>query len=125
MRRYAAALSGSLVAGDDLVQDCIERALRQADRLRDPQRLAAWLRSILHNLYIDELRRKRTRGIEEDITELADNVAISVAPADSEPSAARTHSGPLGHHRATRSPAAIPSPMSARATSPARSASPA
>jgi RNA polymerase sigma-70 factor (ECF subfamily) len=85
LRRYAAALSGSLLAGDDLVQDCIERALRQADRLRDPQRLAAWLRSILHNLYIDELRRRRTRGIEEDITDLADNVAVSIAPADRAP----------------------------------------
>ena len=85
LRRYAAALSGSLTIGDDLVQDCIERALRRADRLRDPLRLAAWLRSILHNLYIDELRKKRTRGIEEDITELADDVAISVAPVDRAP----------------------------------------
>jgi RNA polymerase sigma-70 factor (ECF subfamily) len=82
LRRYAAALSGSIAAGDDLVQDCLERALRQSERLRDAQKLAPWLRSILHNLYIDELRRKRSRGIEEDITDLADNFAISVPPAD-------------------------------------------
>src|SRR5690348_2546571 len=82
LRRYAAALAGSVAAGDDLVQDCLERALRQAERLRDAQKLAPWLRSILHNLYIDELRRKRSRGIEEDITDLADNFAISVPPAD-------------------------------------------
>src|SRR4051812_1505461 len=72
-------------AGDDLVQDCLERALRQSDRLRDQQKLGGWLRSILHNLYIDELRRKRSRGIEEDITELADEFAISVPPADRAP----------------------------------------
>jgi len=83
LRRYATALSGSIVNGDDLVQDCIERALKQSDRLRDRQKLGGWLRSILHNLYIDELRRKRSRGIEEDITELADNFAISVPPSDS------------------------------------------
>ena len=85
LRRYAAALSGSIVTGDDLVQDCIERALRQSDRLRDPQKLGGWLRSILHNLYVDELRRKRSRGSEEDITDLADTLAISVAPSDRAP----------------------------------------
>lgn len=85
LRRYATALSGSVANGDDLVQDCIERALKQSDRLRDRQKLGGWLRSILHNLYIDELRRKRSRGIEEDITELADNFAISVPPSDSAP----------------------------------------
>jgi len=85
LRRYAAALSGSIVTGDDLVQDCIERALRRSDRLRDQQKLAGWLRSILHNLYVDELRRKRSRGSEEDITDLADTLAISVAPADRAP----------------------------------------
>lgn len=85
LRRYAAALSGSVVTGDDLVQDCIERALRQSDRLRDAQKLAGWLRSILHNLYVDELRRKRSRGSEEDITDLADTLAISVPPNDRAP----------------------------------------
>jgi len=64
------------------VQDCLERALKQADTLRDHARLAAWLRSILYNLYVDELRRRRSRGIEEDISALADNTTLSVAPRD-------------------------------------------
>ena len=85
LRRYAAALSGSIATGDDLVQDCIERALRRSDRLRDQQKLGGWLRSILHNLYVDELRRKRSRGSEEDITDLADTLAISVPPGDRAP----------------------------------------
>ncbi|HEY4114639.1 MAG TPA: RNA polymerase sigma factor [Rhizomicrobium sp.] len=84
LRRYAAALSGSLAAGDDLVQDCIERALRQSHRLREFEKLASWLRSILHNLYVDELRRKRSRGIEEDVTDLADTLAAN-APATDRP----------------------------------------
>jgi RNA polymerase sigma-70 factor (ECF subfamily) len=82
LRRYAASLSGSLAAGDDLVQDCVERALRQSHRLREPEKLGSWLRSILHNLYVDELRRKRSRGIEEDITDLADQLAGSAPAAD-------------------------------------------
>lgn len=80
LRRYARALVGNSALADDLVQDCIERALRQWEGLREVQRLPGWLRSILHNLYIDELRRGRTRGHEREITELADDVALS-APA--------------------------------------------
>ncbi|HEY2445601.1 MAG TPA: RNA polymerase sigma factor [Rhizomicrobium sp.] len=77
LRRYARALVGSSALADDLVQDCIERALRQWENLRDARRLASWLRSILHNLYMDELRRGRTRGHEQEIGELADDFALS------------------------------------------------
>jgi RNA polymerase sigma-70 factor (ECF subfamily) len=82
LRRFAAALSGNLAVADDLVQDCIERALRQAQQLREPARLAPWLRSILHNLYIDELRRRRGRGIEKDIGELADDLSLSAPSSE-------------------------------------------
>lgn len=82
LRRYARALVGNTAHADDLVQDCIERALRQRDRLREPQRLGGWLRSILHNLYIDELRRSRSRGPERDITDYSDDFAVSTPPAD-------------------------------------------
>ena len=82
LRRYARALVGNATHADDLVQDCIERALRQSDRLREPQRLGGWLRSILHNLYIDELRRSRSRGPERDIADYSDDFALSTPPAD-------------------------------------------
>ena len=80
LRRYARALVGNATHADDLVQDCIERALRQSDRLREPQRLGGWLRSILHNLYIDELRRSRSRGPERDIADYSDDYAVSTPP---------------------------------------------
>jgi RNA polymerase sigma-70 factor (ECF subfamily) len=82
LRRYAVALVGNSALADDLVQDCIERALRRPDALRDKQRLLGWLRSILHNLYIDELRRRRSRGREEDIADLSDTLTLSVPAAD-------------------------------------------
>jgi RNA polymerase sigma-70 factor (ECF subfamily) len=82
LRRYARALTGNTALADDLVQDCIERALRQWEGLRDLQRLASWLRSILHNLYIDELRRSRSRGHEEEVTEMADDLALSTPAQD-------------------------------------------
>jgi RNA polymerase sigma-70 factor (ECF subfamily) len=74
------ALVGNAALADDLVQDCIERALGQEAQLREVERLAGWLRRILYHLYIDEIRRKRRRGREQDINELADNLELS-APA--------------------------------------------
>ena len=68
LRRYAMALVGNAALADDLVQDCIERALGQEAQLRELERLAGWLRRILYHLYIDEIRRGRRRGREQDIT---------------------------------------------------------
>ena len=80
LRRYAVALAGNLALADDLVQDCIERALQQQNQLREHARLGAWLRRILYHLYIDEIRRGKRRGREQDVTELADQLELS-APA--------------------------------------------
>jgi RNA polymerase sigma-70 factor (ECF subfamily) len=82
VRRYAMALAGSISAADDLVQDCVERALRRSAQLRDPARLGPWLRSIVFNLHVDELRRRRGRGIEEDVSELSDELSLSAPPSD-------------------------------------------
>ena len=82
LRRYARALAGNAALADDLVQDCIERALRQGEGLRDLHRLGSWLRSILHNLYIDELRRSRSRGHEEEVTAMSDDLALSTPAQD-------------------------------------------
>ncbi len=80
LRRYATALTGNAALADDLVQDCIERALQRAATLQQPERLGAWLRSIVHNLYVDELRRRRVRGINVDMADVADDVAL-ITPA--------------------------------------------
>jgi RNA polymerase sigma-70 factor, ECF subfamily len=82
LRRYAVALVSNATLADDLVQDCIERALAQESQLRDLERLAGWLRRILHNLYIDEIRRGKRRGREHDIGELADHLELSVPAPD-------------------------------------------
>jgi len=74
LRRFAVVLSGSLPMADDLVQDCIERALRKSDQLREPHRLGAWLRTIMHNVFVNELRRRRHQPT-EDIDELANELS--------------------------------------------------
>jgi len=82
LRRYAIALVGRSALADDLVQDCFERALGHAAQLREPERLGGWLRRILYHLYIDEVRRRKTRGREEDVTELADHLELSTPAPD-------------------------------------------
>lgn len=82
LRRYAVSLVGNPTLADDLVQDCIERALRQSAQLRELPRIAGWLRRILYNLYIDEMRRSRTRGKEQDVEDLADRLELSVPAGD-------------------------------------------
>ena len=81
LRSYATALVGSTSAADDLVQDCLERALRRGVTLQDPQRMAGWLRSILFNLYVDLMRARRIQaGI--DIVQMDNDLALSTPPED-------------------------------------------
>lgn len=57
LRRYARALTGRADSADDLVQDTLERALGKWHFWRRGSELRPWLFSIMHNLYIDGLRR--------------------------------------------------------------------
>lgn len=82
LRRYAKALVGNAALADDLVQDCIERALGQESQLREQARMAGWLRRILYHLYIDEIRRGRRRGREQDIADMADHLEMSTPAPD-------------------------------------------
>jgi RNA polymerase sigma-70 factor (ECF subfamily) len=80
LRRYAAALAGNAADADDLVQDCIERALVRRDTLREPDSLGRWLRIILHNLYVTKLRRRGAASV--PIEDFAEDLALSVPPED-------------------------------------------
>lgn len=82
LRRYAIALSRDANLADDLVQECVERALRNREALNQQSHVSGWLRSILHNLYLDALRRERRRGTSVDWHESANLVELSVAPTD-------------------------------------------
>jgi RNA polymerase sigma-70 factor (ECF subfamily) len=82
LRRYAVALCGNRELADDLVQDAIERALSRAPISLEPERLGPWLRSVVHNLFVDELRRRRRRGVRVDVANLENDLAFSTAPTD-------------------------------------------
>lgn len=83
LRRYAAALAGNAADADDLVQDCIERALARQETLREPESLGRWLRTILHNLYVTKLRRRGAVSL--PIEDLAEDLALSVPFDDQGP----------------------------------------
>jgi RNA polymerase sigma-70 factor (ECF subfamily) len=58
LRRYARALmKNDSQAADDLVQDCLERALNRLHSWRQGSDLRAWLFTIMHNLYVNQVRR--------------------------------------------------------------------
>ncbi len=60
LRRYARALVRNRAAADDLVQDCLEGAVRNWNQRRegDPR---PWLFTILHNLAVNQFRRSARR----------------------------------------------------------------
>ncbi|HTH98116.1 MAG TPA: sigma-70 family RNA polymerase sigma factor [Stellaceae bacterium] len=62
LRRYAYALAREHETADDLVQDCLEKALSRWHLRRRDGDLRAWLFTILRNRYIDFLRGRRRRG---------------------------------------------------------------
>ena len=71
LRRYARALVGDRDAADDLVQDTLERAVRKFHLWR-PGDLRAWLFSIMHNVFVNQLKsRKLAPSVEIDEETLA------------------------------------------------------
>jgi|SRR3569623_159751 len=59
LRRYARALLGNRPEADDLVQDTMERGWSKLRSWRQGSDMRAWLFGIMHNLYIDQLRKAR------------------------------------------------------------------
>ncbi len=57
LRRYARALIRDVLDADDLVQECLTRALTKLHLWRDGSNLRAWLFTILHNQYVNYVRR--------------------------------------------------------------------
>jgi RNA polymerase sigma-70 factor, ECF subfamily len=74
MRRFAISICGQRDVADDLVQAACERALSNAERFEPGTRFDAWMFRIIRNLWIDRLRKQKTAGPQDDITEREDIV---------------------------------------------------
>ncbi len=62
LRRYARALTGDVWAADDLVQDTLERACSRWRLWLAGSDLRAWLFTLMHNLFISQVRQGLTRA---------------------------------------------------------------
>ncbi|WP_029007409.1 sigma-70 family RNA polymerase sigma factor [Azospirillum halopraeferens] len=60
LRRFARAMVRDATLADDLVQECLERALSRLHLWRPGSNLRAWLFTILRNLHINGIRRRQT-----------------------------------------------------------------
>ena len=66
LRRYARALTRDSLKADDLVHDTLVRALEAQGSLRPNTNLRTWMMTVLHNVFIDEQRRKRVEARHAD-----------------------------------------------------------
>ena len=73
LRRYARALTRNPDRADDLVQDCLERAIRKRALWLPTGPVQAWLFRMLLNLYRNDMRGQRRRG---------DHVPLDEMPAE-------------------------------------------
>jgi RNA polymerase sigma-70 factor (ECF subfamily) len=69
LHRYSARMTGSVIDGEDVVQEALLKALEALPQTKGPTHLEGWLLRITHNAAMDFLRRRMrqeaTRGDED------------------------------------------------------------
>jgi RNA polymerase sigma-70 factor (ECF subfamily) len=57
LRRFARSLTRDEIRAEDLVQDCVARALERVDQFEPGTSLAAWLITIMRSIFYNQCRR--------------------------------------------------------------------
>ena len=78
LRRYARSLLRDRDSADDLVQDCLERALVHLDNWKTGESPRRWLFTIMHHIFVDDMRKNKRRG-ERAFLPIEATEALSVA----------------------------------------------
>ena len=73
LRRFACALlRGDRQGADDLVQDCLERAVSRWHLRRAEGDVRSWLYTILYNRFLSEKHRQGRRGVPDALLEVVE-----------------------------------------------------
>src|SRR5262245_42186501 len=84
LHRYCARMMGSVMDGEDVVQEALFEAYRKLDKFDDSRPLKPWLFRIAHNRCIDFLRRRgvqveaETAAATSDIVETAEPAVLGI-----------------------------------------------
>jgi len=76
LRRFARALTNETSKADDLVQDCLERAIRKHTSWKKDGSIRAWLFRILFNVFLNDVKKNRRDPALHNI----DEVSVSEKP---------------------------------------------
>ena len=85
LRRYARTLVRDRAAADDLVQDCLERAITRWHQRKSDNDVRAWVFTILHNVAMSYLRKRTLRNRHVALDD-ADEAASASTPSTEESS---------------------------------------
>jgi RNA polymerase sigma-70 factor (ECF subfamily) len=80
LHRYCARMTGSVMDGEDVVQEALFEAYRKLDKFDDSRPLKPWLFRIAHNRCIDFLRKRGVR-IEAESAAMSPDVVEPKEPA--------------------------------------------
>jgi RNA polymerase sigma-70 factor (ECF subfamily) len=80
LRRYARALTRTADGADDLVQDTLVRALSKGHLWQPGTDLRAWLFTIMHNQFVNTVRRDMREAGTVDIEPLSRTLAATTDP---------------------------------------------
>lgn len=79
LHRYCSRMTGSVMDGEDVVQDALFEAYRKLDQYDDSRPLGPWLFGIAHNRCIDFLRRRGVR-VEAETTAMGPDSVMPATP---------------------------------------------
>ena len=82
LHRYCARMTGSVMDGEDVVQEALFEAYRKLDKFDESRPMRPWLFRIAHNRCIDFLRRRGVRHEAEVAAAVPDNTEPPEPPLE-------------------------------------------
>jgi len=76
LRRYARALTRNAPIADDLIQECLMRAVAKQHLWQPGTDLRAWLFTILHNQHVNFVRKADNKGVSVEVEQVAPSLPV-------------------------------------------------